>query len=110
MPDGSTPNELPATASDARSAIARTLASTLHVRDVLANVAAATRPLIPFERMGIALLEDADTVRSFLMIGDGADQLSEQVRSRAQCSDKLWPRLGSPPICIRDSAQELDTA
>jgi transcriptional regulator with GAF, ATPase, and Fis domain len=109
MADGSTPNELPAAASDARSAIARTLASTLHVRDVLAHVAAATRPLVPFERMGIALLEDADTVRSFLMVGDGADQLSEQVRSRAQCSDRLWPRLGSPPICIRDSAQELDT-
>ena len=102
---GSTPNDVPAAASDARSAVARTLASTLHVRDVLANVAAAARPLIPFERMGIALLEDADTVRSFLMIGDGADELSEHVRSRAQCSDKLWPRLGSPPICIRDNVE-----
>lgn len=109
MTDGSSPAERPAAASDARSTIARTLASTLQVRDVLANVAAATRPLVPFERMGIALLEDGDTVRSFLMVGDGADELSEHVRSRAQCSDKLWPRLGSPPICIRDSAQELDT-
>jgi len=99
--------ELP---DQARSAIARTLASTLQLRDVFAHVAAAARPLIPFERMGIALLEDPETIRTFIVVGDGAEQLSEQLRFRRQCSDQLWPTLGGPPICIRDAPREVDTS
>src|SRR5262245_28437878 len=86
-PDG---RDLRAAATGANDGMVRTPASSSRLRDVLTNVAAATRPFVPFERMGVALLEDADTVRSVLMVGEGIDQFSEHVRSRRQCSDRLW--------------------
>jgi two-component system NtrC family response regulator len=109
MPERADHRELTAGAGDARSAIARTLASTLQLRDVFANVVAAARPILPFERMGISLVEDADTIRVFLMVGDDADEFSEYVRSRRQCSDRVWPARQAP-VCIRDAASELDPA
>ena len=109
MPDRADPIGPPAGAGDARSAIARTLASTLQLRDVFTNVVSAARPILPFERMGISLLEPDDAVRVFLMAGEGATEFSEHVRSRRQFSDTLWPTRGTP-ICIRNCARELDPA
>jgi len=109
MSERADPLGLPAGAGDARSAIARTLASTLQLGDVFASVASAARPILPFERMGISLLEAEQAVRVFLMAGDGATEFFEHVRSRRQFSDTLWPTRGKP-VCIRNSARELDPA
>jgi two-component system response regulator HydG len=72
---------------------------TRQLRDVFTNVAAAARPLLPFERMGISLLERDETVRVCLMAGEGATTWSEHVRSRQDCSDTLCPvDLGSRSV------------
>ena len=76
--------------------------------DVLASVRAAAGSLLPFDRIGVALLEDSERIRSVSIVGDGAGELAEHLRSRHQCSDKLWPTLGGAPVNIRDSAHELD--
>ena len=88
---------------------ADTPASTLQLRDVFTNVASAARPLLPFERMGISLLEFDEAVRLILMTGDAATEFSERVRSRRHFSDAMWPTRGKP-VCIRDCARELDRA
>jgi transcriptional regulator with GAF, ATPase, and Fis domain len=102
--------ELPAGVGAARSAIARSLASTLQLGDVFSTVAAAARSLLPFDRMAISLVEGDGTVRVFLAAGEGADGFSETVRSRDQYSDRLWPARGGSAVRIRDAPRELDPA
>jgi transcriptional regulator with GAF, ATPase, and Fis domain len=82
--------------------------STLALCDAFAGVASGARSIVTFERMGISLLEDADTVKVHLLTGDGSDQFSEHVLARTHYSDRLWPPVGGPPVCIGDSASELD--
>ena len=87
------------------------VAETAHqLRHFLATVAAATRPLVPFDRLGLALVEDAEAVRTVSLRWEGAVDVSDQTHARHQWSDRLWPRLGGAPICIHDAAQELDAA
>ena len=82
--------------------------STLTLRDAFASVAVAARAMVPFERMGISLLEDPGTVRVHLQAGPGAEHFTEHVLARPHYSGCLWPAPGGGPICIRDSARELD--
>jgi transcriptional regulator with GAF, ATPase, and Fis domain len=109
MSDRTAPIELSAGAVDARSAIAPPLASTVQLRDVFTRVASAARPLLLFERMGIWLLEADETIRVFLMAGEGTVDFAGHVRSRRQFSDRLWPNPGKP-VCIRSAAGDLDTS
>ena len=60
-----------------------------------------------FDRLGLALIEDEDAVRTISLRWDGTDA-SEQTHFRRQWSDRLWPRVGGAPICVRNAAQELD--
>ena len=87
------------------------VAETAHqLRHMLATVAAATRPLVPFDRLGLALVEDAEAVRTVSLRWEGAVDASEHTHVRHQWSDRLWPRLGGTPVCIHDAAQELDAS
>ena len=79
------------------------------LRSVLATVAATIRSLVAFDRLGLALIEDEDAVRTISARWADADA-SEQTHVRRQWSDRLWPRVGGAPICIRDAAQELDAS
>jgi transcriptional regulator with GAF, ATPase, and Fis domain len=80
------------------------------LRHLLATVAAAARPLVPFDRLGLALAEDAETVRTTWLPWKHTLDASEQTHFRRQWSDRLWPRLGGAPVCIRDAAQELNAS
>ena len=82
--------------------------STLTLRDAFAGVVVAARAIVPFERMGISLLEDSGTVRVHLLAGSGAQRFTEHILARTHYSGCLWPAPGGGPICIRDSARELD--
>ena len=57
--------------------------STLTLRDAFAGVAVAARAIVPFERMGISLLEDPGTVRVHLLAGPGAEHFTEHVLGAA---------------------------
>jgi two-component system response regulator FlrC len=81
----------------------------LQVREILATVSAAARPLLPFECLGVALLEDQDAIR-FSMVGEDGSEQAVDLRSPRHCSDQLWPRPGSAPTCIRNAPEELDTS
>lgn len=82
--------------------------STLTLRDAFAGAAVAARAIVTFERMGISLLEDSGTVRVHLLAGPGTEYFTEHVLARPHYSGFLWPAPGGGPICIRDSARELD--
>jgi transcriptional regulator with GAF, ATPase, and Fis domain len=110
MPEAPDRHEPPAGVGDARSAIARSLASSLQLGDVFSTVASASRAVLPFERMAVALLEDGGGVRVLVSEGAGADGISELSRLREQYSERLWPARGGPPVRIRDAARELDPA
>src|SRR5262245_30402393 len=80
------------------------------LREILATVAAAIRSLVPFDRLGLALVEGAEAVGTISVRWEGAVDASEQTHLRHQWSDRLWPRPGGTPVCIRDAAQELDAS
>lgn len=77
---------------------------------ILATVAAATRPLVSFDGLGVAVVEEGESVRTASLRCEDAVEASEQRQFRHQWSDKLWPRVGGAPICIRDAARELDAS
>jgi transcriptional regulator with GAF, ATPase, and Fis domain len=76
------------------------------LRDLLSCVAAASRMVVPFERLSIGVLADAETVRVRTMGSAG----EEVVVPRGQYSDRLWPGPDRPHLCVRDCRQELDTS
>src|SRR5262245_49463121 len=80
------------------------------LRHILAAVAVATRPLVPFDRLGLALVEDGEAIPTISLRWEGAVDGSGQTYLRHQWSDRLWPRVGGAPVCIRDAAQELDAS
>ena len=94
--------------ADACTAIASALGETLELRAVFQRVAAAVRGVIPFDRMGVSLLDDPQTARAFAMVGDGAG-LTEMTVSQQDYSPHMWPReAGGGTIRIQDSNLELD--
>jgi len=95
MSDHADTTRLSAGALDARSAIARALASTLQFRDVFATIADGARPILPFERMGITLLEDDETICVCVMAGPAAP------------APDVFPALGVPLQAVeRDLLQK----
>jgi transcriptional regulator with GAF, ATPase, and Fis domain len=104
------PAPAPAGLGEAYSAIARAIANSLPLEEVLVHVAAAARLLIPYEAMGIWHADSPDDpVR--LTLGPGAPPLRPGDRSlrRGDHSPRLWPALGAPPVRIGDAPRELDT-
>jgi transcriptional regulator with GAF, ATPase, and Fis domain len=62
--------------------------------------------VIPFERVGVSLIEDDTTVRAFI-IGD-ASALTETTWRRGSFSDALWPKPDGGPAIVSDALQQLD--
>jgi hypothetical protein len=59
----------------ALAAIARTVAMSVDVEDVFARVVAATRPLLPFDRMGACWMEGPSALHSRDLSGRGEARL-----------------------------------
>ena len=78
------------------------------LRRILATVVAAIHPLVPFDRLGFALVDGEDAIRTISLPWEGADDASEQTQLRGQWSDRLWPRVGGAPVSVGDAARELD--
>jgi transcriptional regulator with GAF, ATPase, and Fis domain len=85
----------------------RLLASSPELGSLFSSVAAAARLAAPFERMEIALIEDAETVRAWTAAADDA-AFSERVLPRRRYSSHLWPPPGGGSVFVSDAAGQLD--
>ena len=72
------------------------------LHELLAKIGAAAAPGIPYERIGIALLEGGDTVRSMLLARESGEMLPEPVQSRHEYADRFGPAVGGQPACVRN--------
>jgi GAF domain-containing protein len=82
---------------DALCRIARLAAESLDLQEVFARVAEATRPVLPFERMGVVRIEGPDTARHYAIAGGDGTRPIVEIGSpvpRGDISPRLWP---SPP-------------
>jgi transcriptional regulator with GAF, ATPase, and Fis domain len=98
--------------SNACSAVARALVTSLPLDQIVAHLDAAARLVFPFAAMGL-WHADAGDDRLTLVLGPGYSQhLDTQTRAlkRSDHSPRLWPVPGRPPVCIGDAARELDPA
>jgi transcriptional regulator with GAF, ATPase, and Fis domain len=102
--------EGPAGSVKASASIARALASSLDWRGALPGVAAAARMVVPFQRMGVSLVEGGDSVRVWVVAGGDAAGGTGTVWPLRQHSSRLWPGRNGPPVCLRDASRELDTS
>jgi transcriptional regulator with GAF, ATPase, and Fis domain len=85
---------------DALCRIARMVAESLDLQEVFERVAEATRPVLPFERMGVIRIEGPDTARLYAITsGDGAGPVVEigSPVPRGGVSGRLWPRPATQP-------------
>jgi transcriptional regulator with GAF, ATPase, and Fis domain len=95
----------------ALSSVARAIADSLELKEVWGRVAGACRAVVPFDAMGVSLLVPGDRVRVLVAAGDAAAlDLQERVFSRDAFSPRLWPRVPSFLVVIRDAPHELDEA
>jgi Nif-specific regulatory protein len=94
------------TADGAGSAASAAPVHGQRLREIFPGVAALARRVIPFERVGVSLIEDDTTVRAFI-IGD-AGALTETTWRRGSFSDVLWPRSDGSPAIVTDAPSQLD--
>ncbi|HKZ04612.1 MAG TPA: sigma 54-interacting transcriptional regulator [Methylomirabilota bacterium] len=103
------PGRAPAGLGEAYSAIARAIADSLPLEDVLVHVAAAARLLIPYEAMGIWHADSPDdAVRLTLGPGTPPSRAGDRVLRRIDHSARVWPAPGGGPVCVGDAPRELD--
>jgi transcriptional regulator with GAF, ATPase, and Fis domain len=92
------------------SAIARAIADTLDLGEVIGRVAAAARLVVPFDAMGVWHAKAPDDPLS-LIVGPGASSRvgpPDRPLRRSDHSPKLWPDAQALPACIADAPDELD--
>src|SRR5262245_47672882 len=106
MADSVAPDAQPSSDPAAASGPGAAPARGLRVREVFPSVAALARRVIPFNRVGISLIEDDVTVRAFI-IGDAGD-LIETTWRRGSFSPSLWPWPDGRPSIVADAQRELD--
>ena len=97
---------------EACAAIARAVADSLDLGEVIGRVAAAARLVVPFDAMGVWHAKAPDDPLS-LVAGPGASARvapADHPLRRADHSPKLWPAADSLPACIADAPIELDRA
>ena len=103
----------------ALSAIARTVAESLELKDVFARVAEAVRPALPFDAMGVNVVDCPDlaldqmapedvTFSAYAIVGEGAHEAKGKERRVSDSSHGL--RLVEPGRVLRysDATLELD--
>jgi GAF domain-containing protein len=97
---------------DACSSIARAIADSLDLEQILTRVASAVRLVVPVDAMGIWHAEAPDDA-VVLTLGPGAPRArgeSDRPLRRADHSSRLWPETGGFPVVVGDAARELDLA
>src|SRR5688572_24155643 len=105
------PGTPPAGFGQACSSVARAIADSLSLEDVLARIAAAARMRVPFDTMGIWHSRTPDDPVN-LIRGPGAPEPrrpTDRPLRRADHSPKFWPVDGAP-VCVGDAAREIDPA
>src|SRR5215510_13758079 len=93
-------------AADALAAIARSVAGSADLGDVFNSVVATTRPLLPFDRMGVCWTEGA----SALQFRDLSAGIDTRPVARSDLSPRLWPTTSFEAELLSDAAQLLDGA
>jgi transcriptional regulator with GAF, ATPase, and Fis domain len=95
----------------ALSSVTRAIADSLELKEVWGGVADACRAVVPFDGMGVSLLEPRDHVRILVAAGDpAARSLEDLVYPRSNFSERLWPRELSSFLLVRDAERELDVS
>jgi GAF domain-containing protein len=95
--------------------VVRTVAESLELQEVFTRVAEATRAVVPFDRMGVVLLDGPETVRLYAIAGGGAGVAAPVVEvgapvPRDWLSPRLWPPASARLPRRLDAAAELDPA
>ena len=97
---------------DACSSIARAIADSLDLEQILARVTSAVRLVVPVDAIGIWHAEAPDDP-VVLTLGPGAPRArgeSDRPLRRADHSPRLWPETGGCPVVVGDAERELDLA
>jgi transcriptional regulator with GAF, ATPase, and Fis domain len=97
------------TLSQALSTIAQAIAASLELKTVFSRVGEACQALIPFDGMGLSLLERGGRVRVHAVAGDQSSLEREDLNvARADYSPRLWPNTSNFLVNVKDAERELD--
>jgi transcriptional regulator with GAF, ATPase, and Fis domain len=97
------------TLSQALSTIAQAIAASLELKTVFSRVGEACQALIPFDGLGLSLLERGARVRVHAVAGDQSSLEREDLNvARADYSPRLWPQAARFVVNVRDAERELD--
>src|SRR5688572_13443025 len=97
------------TLSQALSTIAQAIAASLELKTVFSRVADACQRLIPFDGLGLSLLERGGRVRVHAVAGDPESLAREDLNvARGDYSPRLWPNTPRFVVNVRDAERELD--
>src|SRR6187549_2600826 len=97
--------------SHALSTIAQAIAASLELKTVFSRVGDACQRLVPFDGLGLSLLELGGRVRVHAVAGDPDSLEREDLNvARADYSPRLWPPAARYVVNIRDAERELDPA
>jgi transcriptional regulator with GAF, ATPase, and Fis domain len=99
------------TLSQALSTIAQAIAASLELKSVFSRVGDACQRLIPFDGLGLSLLERGGRVRVHAVAGDQSSLEREDLNvARADYSPRLWPNTPRFLVNVKDAERELDPA
>jgi transcriptional regulator with GAF, ATPase, and Fis domain len=97
--------------SHALSTIAQAIAASLELKTVFSRVGDACQRLVPFDGLGLSLLELGGRVRVHAVAGDPDSLEREDLNvARADYSPRLWPPAARYVVNIQDAERELDPA
>ena len=97
--------------SQALSTIAHAIADSLELKTVFSRVGEACQRLIPYDGMGLSLLERGGRVRVHGVAGDASTMQREDLDvARTDYSPRLWPDAVRFLVNVRDAERELDPA
>jgi transcriptional regulator with GAF, ATPase, and Fis domain len=93
------------------STIAHAIAASLELKEVFSRVAEACQLLVPFDGVGLSLLEPGGRVRVHAVFGDPSTMERENLEvARADYSPRLWPDAPRFLVLVQDAPRELDPA
>ena len=97
------------TLPQALSTIAQAIAASLELKTVFSRVGDACQRLIPFDGLGLSLLERGGRVRVHAVAGDQSSLEREDLNvARTDYSPRLWPDAQRFLVNVKDAERELD--
>ena len=88
--------------------VARAIAESLELKQVWGRVAEACRTVVPFDGMGVALLE-GDRANTLVVAGNAqAQEMRESSYSFSDFSPLIRPPSPTQVLVVRDTERELD--